>query len=116
MATAKEHKEKANHNRRFLNTIDARVYPDWVATVNFYTAVHLVQMLFQAKGGRSGSHRKRNDTLRKTYPSIWKHYQPLHAFARLARYWCMKVTPEHIPYLERRLAKVEKEIDKIMSS
>lgn len=114
MATEKDHQLQARHNTRFLETIDVQEYPDWAATVMFYSAVHLVQMLFSKKGGRGGNHRKRNDTLRKQYPEVWKHYEPLHAFSRLARYWCMKVTPEQIPYLKRRFGRLQREIEKFM--
>lgn len=115
MATENEHRRQAEHNQSFLDTIDADKYPDWIATVSFYTAVHFVQMLFAKRGGRTGSHRKRNDTLRSRYADVWKHYQPLYSYSRLARYWCMKATPSDIPELKRRLGLLKRAINKRMA-
>jgi hypothetical protein len=115
MATASEHKQQARHNREFLETIEKTRFPDWAATVIFYTAVHLVQMLFASKGGRGGSHMRRNQTLRQHYPGVWKHYQPLYSYSRLSRYWCMKVRPSDVPYLERRLGRIERAIEELVA-
>lgn len=116
MATANSHQRQATHNKAFLATIDSEKYPDWAATVIFYTAVHLVEMLFRKKGGNGGGHHRRNNTLRRRYLSVWKEYQPLYTFSRLSRYRCMKMKPEYVPYLERRLGRVEREIDRIVST
>ena len=111
MATEHEHRRQAEHNLKFLGAIDVELFPDWAATIVFYTAVHLAEMLFKKQGGSSGSHRKRNQSLRRRYPHVWRHYQPLYAFSRLSRYWCMKVAAEHVPYLTRRLRRLQTEID-----
>jgi hypothetical protein len=111
MTRAADHKAQANHNRSFLSTIDKARFPDWAATVIFYTAVHRVQELLRTKGGKGGGHVQRNRTLRTKYPKVWREYQPLYTFSRLARYWCMQVKPDHVPYVERRLGRVEREID-----
>jgi hypothetical protein len=111
MATDSEHQRQARHNREFLDGIDSKKFPDWVAVVAFYTAVHLVQALFSLSGDRCRSHRQRNELLRQKFPAIWKHYHPLYSFSRLARYWCMKVVPDQVPYVVRRLGRLEREIE-----
>jgi hypothetical protein len=114
MATAEDHKLQAEHNRRFLETIDREGFPDWAATVIFYTALHLVQMLFRTKGDVGGSHYRRNATLRRQYLSVWREYQPLYTFSRLSRYQCMEMKSEYVPYLERRLDRVERAIERLL--
>ncbi|MEX0716152.1 MAG: hypothetical protein WD066_06180 [Planctomycetaceae bacterium] len=116
MATAEEHENQAAHNHRFLGSIDRDEYPDWAATAIFYTAVHLVQMLFVKKGGAGGSHIKRNKTLRTDCREVWKSYQPFYAFSRLSRYWCLRVSASDIPYLERRLERVRRTIQELTAS
>jgi hypothetical protein len=112
MATEKEHLRQAEHNQRFLDSIDGTQFPDWTATVAFYKAVHLVQALFHLTGDSCGSHSGRNGILKGKYPHLWKQYHPLYSFSRLARYWCMKVKPEHAEQVRKRLAKFEREIGK----
>jgi hypothetical protein len=45
MPNSPHHRDKANHNRAFLNSIAVSQYPDWVTVAAFYTAVHLVERL-----------------------------------------------------------------------
>jgi hypothetical protein len=107
MATANEHREQADHNQRFLGSVDADVYPDWVA---FYKAVHLVEMMFRERGHTGNSHVRRNNILKTQYLPIWRNYKTLYSFSRLARYWCLQVKPEHVPFVVQRLERVEREI------
>lgn len=115
MATAQDHLEQANHNRAFYATIDGAQFPDWAATVMFYTAVHMTQRLFCIHGGRGGSHTRRNRTLREQYPRVWREYHKLYSYSRLARYRCMRSRAEDVEFLERRLRKVEAEIEALVS-
>src|SRR5687767_12154395 len=111
MATEKEHLRQAEHNQQLLDVIDSNRFPDWATTVAFYKAVHLVQAMFQMTGDSCGSHVMRNGVLRAKFPEVWKMYQPLYSFSRLARYWCMKVKPDHVGYILRRLAKLESAVE-----
>lgn len=114
MATDKEHRRQAEHNQKFLESIDQSEFPDWLSTVAFYKAVHLVQALLTASGRNAKSHKSRNRILKTTWPAVWKEYHPLYSFSRLARYWCFRVKPEHIPFVMRRLGRVERAIDQEM--
>src|SRR5262245_1955393 len=109
MATEKEHLDQASHNQDMLCATDPNRFPDWVATVAFYQAVHLVEAMFVRKGltNQSGSHVRRNQLLKRTFADLWKQYQPLYAFSRLARYRCYPVKPDHTVYVLRRLGRVE---------
>lgn len=60
MATETEHRTKANKNQQFLATIDRGMFPEWTATVAFYTALHFVEILAARVGMHNGGHRSRN--------------------------------------------------------
>src|SRR5262245_40016118 len=96
MATAGEHRQQAEHNQRFLDAIDRDQYPDWIATVAFYKALHLVQMLFIKKGIHAGSHTRRNQALKLRFRDIWKSYRLLYSYSRLTRYRCYQAKPAEI--------------------
>lgn len=108
MAMESEHREQARHNADFLRAIDGSQFPDWVVTVAFYRAVHLVEMLF-ARDNRpaGGSHIGRNQVLKRHYPDVWREYRPLYDLSRKARYWCMAITPQNMTYAIDRLVRIE---------
>jgi len=110
MATESDHRQKAEHNQRFLATIDAKEFPDWKVTVSFYRAIHLVEMVFARNGNHSQHHRGRHDELKRTYPSIWRHYRPLYEQARNARYKARPISQQTVHYVAGRLAAVEQEV------
>src|SRR4051812_16572729 len=82
MATESEHRRQAERNEEFLSGIDQNRFPDWKATVAFYKAVHLVEMLLAHLGRPAGgSHTRRNNTLKRDFPDLWREYRPLYAFS-----------------------------------
>ena len=63
MGSHAQHQSKAEHNGRFLASINAQEFPDWAVVVAFYKAVHLVEMLLaKAQSFHSDSHREKQDT------------------------------------------------------
>jgi hypothetical protein len=107
MGTETEHKEKADHNQRFLETIDPENYGDWVVTVCFYKALHLVEMLLARDGRHSDNHRARHDTLKREYQDIWRQYLPLYTQSRRARYKVRSISTETLQYVRTRLSRLE---------
>jgi hypothetical protein len=107
MGTKSDHSEKANHNQRFLDSIDPREFPDWVTTVCFYKALHLVEMLFAQESKHSDNHRERHDVLKREHPDIWKEYLPLYAQSRRARYKTRAINQQTLQYVRGRLSRVE---------
>ncbi len=85
MGTEAEHRQKAEHHRRFLATIPDE-YPDWLATVAFYIAVELIEGLLAERSGHSRSHEDRKNAIRRDYPSIQKSYNSLYNASLDARY------------------------------
>ncbi len=114
MATEGEHQNKADHNRVFLATIDSTRFPDWVVTVFFYRAVHLVEVLLVRNGHYGGSHIRRNNVLKRHFPNVWRDYRPLYSYSRIARYWCVTFDQAVLPYIERRLHRVERTITRLL--
>lgn len=114
MGTEADHREKADHNQKFLGTIDPKDYPDWVVTVCFYKAVHLVEMLFATSKRHSGNHRERHDVLKREYPDIWRQYHPLYTQSRRARYKIRSISADTVKYVAGRLAALEKLIDEML--
>lgn len=45
MPNSSQHRERAEHNQAFLDTVSVERFPDWATVVAFYTAVHLVERL-----------------------------------------------------------------------
>ncbi len=107
MGTKTDHKEKAEHNQKFLDCIDPIKYADWVVTVGFYKALHLVEMIFAQKGKHSDNHRDRHDTLKRSFQDIWREYRPLYTLSRRARYKVSSISKELMVYAISRLSRVE---------
>ncbi len=114
MGTRSNHREKADHNQEFINSIDREKYPDWVVTVGFYKGLHLVEMLFAKNGRHSNNHRDRHDLLKRNYETIWREYLPLYALARRARYKVRSITKETMDYALSRLSRIEKVINELI--
>jgi hypothetical protein len=108
MGTQANHREKAEHNERFLKAIDAKEFPDWKVTVCFYKALHLVEMLFAITSEHSVNHRDRHDKMKRGYVHLWKEYLPLYTQSRRARYQTRTITDQTIKYVEGRLAELER--------
>ena len=88
MASHSTHLNQWKHNRSFLPLIPSD-YPDWLVTVVFYTALHVIDAVLAAdKVTRIHSHETRNDVLQRTnrYSKIYKLYHPLYQLARTVRY------------------------------
>lgn len=87
-----DHINLAVKNQRAINhLLPARKdHPEWVATIAFYKAVHVVEaMFFQDPTIRHTSdHPTRNRHLKtqRRYSHIWHHYRRLFAASLVARY------------------------------
>lgn len=88
MPNSKQHREKADHNRAFLATIDVSTFPDWASVVAFYAAVHLVERLRAKTNDHSINHEDRINFLHgRSYRStIFAAYHVLFNASLIARY------------------------------
>lgn len=90
MATEVDHIAQANRNHAVLEVLLPRreEFPEWVVTVAFYKAVHVVEAAFAAAlRGHSTSHQDRLQTLKMPrFHEIHKHFRPMYAASCVARY------------------------------
>jgi hypothetical protein len=92
MPSEQAHIDLARHNQLLIDHLLPEIhrFSDWVTTVAFYKALHIVEAVFAANGPRrhGGSHPDREQLLKgnRQYSNIWKHYRPLWAASTIARY------------------------------
>jgi hypothetical protein len=93
MPVTEDHLTLACHNLQVLNHLSTnQQYSDWFVTITAYTALHLFEaLLFEQKNEQvriqhCSDHGIREEVLKASYPSIWKHYRPLIAASNVARY------------------------------
>jgi hypothetical protein len=91
MATERAHQLKAASNQSFLEQI-GDAHAEWIATVAFYKAVHLVEAVRARKVQHSTNHQQRNDWVRRQFPNLWMEYRPLYDISRLVRYTETSIT------------------------
>ena len=113
MPKPKQHQEKADHNRAFLNTITDDAYCDWKATIAFYVAVHLVEKLRAYEGDHSENHDDRDAAVRRTHSRIYNAYHQLFNASLTARYKSLgafKISPADVQskLIDTYLASIER--------
>src|SRR5256885_1093085 len=92
MPSQQAHLELARRNQELIEHLskDLHRFPDWVTTVAFYRALHLVEAVFAEDadirhGGDHGSRQRHLKSNRK-YTTIYKAYHPLWTASIVARY------------------------------
>lgn len=92
MANEATHIHQANRNQAVLSDLLSSPSPpwDWIATIAFYKAVHMVEAVFSRNESppddNSVNHKSRNHVLKLRYPNIWRHYYYLFRASLVARY------------------------------
>lgn len=103
MASPQAHIEKAKHNIRTIVHLSSDLTKkDWIVTVSFYAALHIVDaVLFhtqQGYGKHGQSHDKRESIIKQDnkLKKIWECYRPLLNNSIIARYLQGYRTPPDI--------------------
>lgn len=91
MATEPEHIALANRNHEALLYLmqEPQRFPEWIATIAFYKAVHVVEAVFsqQTNIRTSASHDERLRSLKiPRFKEIFTHFRVLHNASSIARY------------------------------
>lgn len=86
MPKPKQHQDKADKNRKFLESVKTTEHLEWAATAAFYTALHLIEKLFAYDNAHYTSHGTRSVGISLKHPKIVSSYVHLHNVAHLARY------------------------------
>lgn len=100
-------------------------FSEWITTIAFYKALHLVEALFAHDGKwHKKSHVSRESLLKATtrYSHIYEHYRPLWNASMVARYllgesiFSNYLSPEKVrsELLNHRLTKIEKSVFKLI--
>lgn len=114
MPSPSEHDEQYRKNKSFLDTldIDKTPYLDWVATIAFYSALHLVQIMLSQKGINPADHRERMAYVSrlKELKQVSAKYHVLYMESCKARYNCKKYTLETIRPVLACLVDIESQL------
>src|SRR4051794_39629137 len=98
MPRSSEHKEKAERNRLFLNSIKGNAaYADWAAVVAFYAAMHLVERLAAYNNIHHTSHAVRLSWVSKPHRPIYVAFSVLYDASCTARYGTANQFPSASP-------------------
>lgn len=91
MAGIDDHLQQWMSNRTLLEKIPDE-WPDWMATIAFYAAVHAVEAVFALDNVHSNGHDARNLRLKRVnkYSFLHLNFQPLFNAAFNARYHCKR--------------------------
>lgn len=92
MSSEVEHIEFANRCQGTIVHLlaDPPHHAEWIVTVSFYKAIHVVEAIFAAFGEHSHSHEMRELRLKseRKYLHLYKNYRPLQGASIVARYQC----------------------------
>jgi hypothetical protein len=106
------HQQQVEHNRQTVAYLQQAGdnYLDWVVTMLFYTALHLVdQVLYHTAQLHPRNHFQRHAAIANTpeLTAIYQDYRELEHQSRRSRYECAKFTSEEVEYLAERLTRIE---------
>ncbi|HYF82340.1 MAG TPA: hypothetical protein VEB00_04850 [Clostridia bacterium] len=116
MPTLNEHVNQYNHNKSLLSNtvfdINNTTYKDWVVTITFYNAVHLIERELAkiTTPYHSGSHTYREKAIlrEKKLKTIAAKYQALYNQSIRARYECYKFSKKDVEGVMHILDDIEK--------
>jgi hypothetical protein len=110
MSSSQEHTRQAQHNRNLIDRLDPATTPflDWVVTITFYAALHLIEAWFAERGRHTRSHEQRDDWMSRAgglRRDVYRLYKDLEYQSHRARYQCVNferqfVQAEILPKLE----------------
>lgn len=127
MPTDSDYLQKARYNLAFLVSINnhLRKYTDWMVTVAFYSALHLVNSHLKSTTGRHfNSHASVDNAINPNRASdetafdqvTYRSYQKLRQLARRSRYLYHEGNREGVPFTgEKHLSKAIYHLDIIMT-
>jgi hypothetical protein len=114
------HQTQVEHNRQAAMVLQQAPHPylDWVVTMLFYTALHLVdQVLYQNSQLHPRNHRQRHTAIANEpmLASIYRDYRELEHQSRRSRYECTRFRSEDVNRLSARLTKIEHVVKSIVT-
>lgn len=114
MPAGEKHLLKYNSNKELIGSelFDPKttLYRDWLITITFYSAVHLIEKVFASVQFHSTSHINRDEDIMK-FPilvPIAARYTLLEIQSKKARYQCRQFSPKDIEDALAILCEIEK--------
>lgn len=98
MPTKEEHLETAIQNEKLADALASTTFREWVVTAYFYAALRYAHAVLAVYGQHPQSHEaaaplvRQNPVLRK----VWAEYRSLQTASRNARYYCTKISLDHL--------------------
>lgn len=83
---------------------------DWIITIYFYAALHLIEKTLSNHGLHSGNHKERFSNVRSHLGCIAIPYQSLYNESKQARYDCVEMTSGKVERAKRNLDKIAEEL------
>ena len=111
MVTADDHFRQYRSNKRILEKLwSSKDAPyDWIVTVTFYTALHLVERVIVASGNQSHNHDERLDFIKthNALKEIRAEYMELEKESKASRYHCGSFNKFRANYSIENLKTIE---------
>jgi len=120
MPSIKLHEKQYNHNFSLLKEelfdINNTSYSDWVATIYFYSLVHLIEKELAKLNSHPSNHRERNLEMVKHNgvfnTNLQTKYQSLYNISIISRYKCNKIRNKLLAFKAKTLLEeIEKELE-----
>jgi hypothetical protein len=117
MPTQAEHRIKYQESRKILDTLFDKTnkeHSNWITTISFYTALHIVEYEFAKNSVDCKNHADREAKMQDSEifsKKISEMYKQMGTNSRVARYQANNITPTIAEQMLRYLGLIEKEFD-----
>ena len=118
MPTLEEHQLNHSTNLEVVDGLLGFDNPpnDWIVTIYFYSALHLVEKTLSEQGLHSRGHRERFDNVKSHLDQISRSYQSLYNESRQARYDCVEITSGKVAKAKRNLDAISTKLSETQGS
>lgn len=115
MPTENEHRKKYQDNKELLDnelSLSNSTRYNWILTVAFYSALHLVEARLASYGFHGPNHAARDNMVYQysDFKNIRAKYKDLHTKSIIARYSAEDISKEKAKTALRYLEDIEKEL------
>lgn len=112
MPSSDQHETQFKSNIETLHYLSNATSPsyDWMITIYFYAAMHLIEKKLAEYNKHSENHGERNLSVRTLFRKIKVSYDTLYIESQNARYNCIDMTEGKLRIAETHFKIIEKEL------
>lgn len=113
MPSVDQHQIQYSSNKNVIGQISSLnpIPFDWIITIHFYAALHLVEKKLAQYKTHNENHKQRNNAIRSPlFRSISADYLALYNESQSARYNCSTMTMGKVKQAEIHLSKIENQL------